>query len=113
MCENKSEFPGGGGGGVQNTARFYYVSYGNATIARRAAIRRPLENLEAYNYPHQQTKNLHDTKTSRELETLRSLQSSSEFTKMFLSGCKKTSGKYGENKTANIAKEKSLPHETY
>ena len=62
---------------------FYYVSYGNATITRRGAIRRPLENLEVYNYPHRQTENLHDTKTSREPETLRSLQSSSESTKMF------------------------------
>ena len=63
-------------------ARFYYVSYGNATITRRTAIiRRPLENLEEYNHPHWETENLHDTKTSREPETLRSLQSSSEFTK--------------------------------
>ena len=67
------------------TARFYYVSYGNATITRRAAIRRPLENLEVYNYPHRQTENIHDTKTNREPETLRSLHSSSEFTKMFQS----------------------------
>ena len=37
------------------------------------AVTRPLENLEPYNYPHQQTKNLYDTKTSRELERLRSL----------------------------------------
>ena len=46
-------------------------------------MRRPLDNLEVYNYPHLQTENLHDTKTSREPETLRTLQSSSEFTKMF------------------------------
>ena len=37
------------------------------------AVKRPLENLEPYNYPHRQTKNLYDTKTSRELERLRSL----------------------------------------
>ena len=37
------------------------------------AIKRPLENLEPYNYPHRQTENLYDTKTSRELERLRSL----------------------------------------
>ena len=37
------------------------------------AVTRPLENLEPYNYPHQQTKNLYDTKTSRELERLGSL----------------------------------------
>ena len=34
------------------------------------AVTRPLENLEPYNYPRQQTKNLYDTKTSRELERL-------------------------------------------
>ena len=38
---------------------------------------------QPFNYPHRQTENLHDTKTSREPETLWSLQSSSEFTKMF------------------------------
>ena len=37
------------------------------------AIKRPLENLEPYNYPHRQTENVYDTKTSRELERLRSL----------------------------------------
>ena len=63
------------------TARFDNVSYGNATITSRAAIRRPLENMEVYNYPHRQTENLHDTKASREPGTLRSVQSSSEFTK--------------------------------
>ncbi|MCV6631641.1 MAG: hypothetical protein OIF50_17475, partial [Flavobacteriaceae bacterium] len=65
------------------TARFYYVSYGNATITHKAATRRPLENLEVYNYLHWQIENLHDTKTSGDPETLQSLQSSSEFTKMF------------------------------
>ena len=37
------------------------------------AMKRPFENLEPYNYPHRQTENLHDTKTSLELERLRSL----------------------------------------
>ena len=37
------------------------------------AMKRPLENLEPYNYPHQQTENVYNTKTSRELERLRSL----------------------------------------
>ena len=37
------------------------------------AMKRPLENLEPYNYPHRQTENVYDTKTSRELERLRSL----------------------------------------
>ena len=37
------------------------------------AMKRPLENLELYNYPHRQTKNLYDTKTSRELERHQSL----------------------------------------
>ena len=37
-------------------------------------MKRPLENLEVYNYPHRQTENLYDTKTSRELECLRWLQ---------------------------------------
>ena len=37
------------------------------------AMKRPLESLEPYNYPHQQTENLYDTKTRRELEPLRSL----------------------------------------
>ena len=37
------------------------------------AMKRLLENLEPYNYPHRQTENLYDTKTSRELERLRSL----------------------------------------
>ena len=30
-------------------------------------MKRPLENLEVHNYPHRQTENLYDTKTSREL----------------------------------------------
>ena len=42
------------------------------------AMERPFENLEPYNYPHPQTENLYDTKTSRELERLRSLMSSSD-----------------------------------
>ena len=37
------------------------------------AMKRPLENLEPYNYPHRQTENVYHTKTSRELERLRSL----------------------------------------
>ena len=37
------------------------------------AMKRPLENLEPYNYPHRQTENVYDTKTSRELERLQSL----------------------------------------
>ena len=37
------------------------------------AMKRPLESLEPYNYPHRQTENVYDTKTSRELERLRSL----------------------------------------
>ena len=37
------------------------------------AMKRLLENLEPYNYPHRQTENLYDTKTSRGLERLRSL----------------------------------------
>ena len=37
------------------------------------AIKRHLENLETYNYPHRQTENVYHTKTSRELERLRSL----------------------------------------
>ena len=37
------------------------------------AMKRPLENLEPYNYPHRQTENVYDTKTSRGLERLRSL----------------------------------------
>ncbi|MCV6630749.1 MAG: hypothetical protein OIF50_12930, partial [Flavobacteriaceae bacterium] len=56
------------------TARFYYVSHDNATTTCRAAMKRPLENLEVYNYPHRQTEDLYDTKTSRELQCLRSLQ---------------------------------------
>ena len=96
------------------TARFYFVSYGNATITHRAAIRRSLENLEVYNYPHRQTENLHDMKTSREPETFPSLQSivlnlRKCFKVVCNEGCKKTSGKYGENKTTNIAKEKKSP----
>ena len=39
------------------TARFYYVSHDNTTITCRAAMKRPLENLEVYNYPHRQTEN--------------------------------------------------------
>ena len=50
------------------TARFYYVSHDNATTCR-AAMKRPLENLEVHNYPHWQTENLYDTKTSQELES--------------------------------------------
>ena len=38
-----------------------------------SAMKRPLENMELYNYPHRQTENLYNTKTSRELERLRSL----------------------------------------
>ena len=34
------------------------------------AMKRPLENLELYNYSHRQTENLYDMKTSRELERL-------------------------------------------
>ena len=37
------------------------------------ALKRPLENLEPYNHPHRQTENVYHTKTSRELERLRSL----------------------------------------
>ena len=37
------------------------------------AMKRPLENLEPYDYPHRQTENVYHTKTSRELERLRSL----------------------------------------
>ena len=37
------------------------------------AMKRPLENLEPYNYPHRETENVYHTKTSRELERLRSL----------------------------------------
>ena len=37
------------------------------------AMKRPLENLEPYNYPHRQTENVYHTKRSRELERLRSL----------------------------------------
>ena len=33
-------------------------------------MKRPLENLEVRNYPHRQTENLYDTKTSRELGSL-------------------------------------------
>ena len=36
-------------------------------------MKRPLENLEPYNYPHRQTENVYHTKTSRTLERLRSL----------------------------------------
>ena len=37
------------------------------------AMKRPLENLEPYNYPPRQTENVYNTKTSRGLERLRSL----------------------------------------
>ena len=60
-----------------------YVSHGNATATHGVAMKRPLQNLELHNYPLHQTGNINDTKTSREPETLRSLQASSEFRKMF------------------------------
>ena len=44
-------------------ARFYYVSHGNAATTFGAAMKRPSENLELYNYPVRQTENVHDTKT--------------------------------------------------
>ena len=37
------------------------------------AMKRPLENLELYNYSHGQTENFNDTKTSRDPESLQSL----------------------------------------
>ena len=60
-----------------------YISHANATATRGAATKRPLKNLELCNYPLRQNENIHDTKTSQEPVTLRSLQSSSEFGKMF------------------------------
>ena len=97
-------------------SRFYNVSYGNATITRRAAIRRPLENLEVYNYPHRRTENLHDTKTSRVPGTLRSLQLVLNLRKCFKvvcnEDCKKRAESMERTKRANIAKEKSLQQET-
>ena len=42
-------------------------------VPQSPSMKRPLENLEPYNYPHRQTENVYDTKTSRELEHLRSL----------------------------------------
>ena len=60
-----------------------YISLGNATATHGAASKRPLKNLELYNYPLHQNENIHDMKTSQEPVTLRSLQFSSEFGKMF------------------------------
>ena len=61
----------------------HYISHVNATATRGAAMKRPLKNLELYNYPLCQNENIHDTKTRQEPVTLQSLQSSSEFGKMF------------------------------
>ena len=44
-----------------------------AATPQSPAMKRPLDNLEPYNYPNRQTENVFDTKTSRELERLRSL----------------------------------------
>ncbi|MCV6628656.1 MAG: hypothetical protein OIF50_02230, partial [Flavobacteriaceae bacterium] len=52
------------------TACFYYVSHGNGLIT---CYEGTFRELELYNYPHWQTENLWDTKTSQELERLRSL----------------------------------------
>ena len=44
-------------------------------------MKRPLENLELYNFSHGQTENFNDTKTSREPERLRSLHVGSDIIK--------------------------------
>ena len=50
-----------------------YISHGNATATLGAASKRPLKNLELHNYLLHQNEYIHDTKTSQEPVTLRSL----------------------------------------
>ena len=90
------------------TVRFYYVSYGNSTITRRGAIRRPLENLEVYNYLHRQTFTIRKQAKSRRPFDLCSLVLNLRkcFKVVCNEGCKKMSGKYGENKTQTLQKKK-------
>ena len=47
----------------------------------------PFENLELYNYPHWQTENLYDTKTSQELECLCCMSSSDRIEENVLKSC--------------------------
>ena len=68
------------------TARFYYVSHGNATTTLGAAMKKLSENLELYNYPLRQSENVHDTK-AMQAESLRHFDvfnlPLTEFRKMF------------------------------
>ena len=81
-------------------------------------MKRPLKNLEVYNYPHRQTENLYRLRKQAESWSVfdRCKSSSDRIWENVLKSCamrakKKKSGKNGENEMVNSAKQ-SLQHET-